>query len=241
VRSRNCHCGIVAHANCTRCGNGVCISHYSSESYVAPGFNTSFGRGKTLAEAAWMKGYWKTPREQYLCKSCRTADAKQHQLHVAQLSRPWPKTPFGQAMMGAAYGYVITEPALTYGQAVSEWLRLNRPLEDIAVRRLVRPEKFKQDKRRSRGSGSMIPAEYATDRYQGWAFPGTISVFTGHQMHTDAEIWSWGGTTYILPDGRALYEPTGSSHPASPARLIVEMARKLSTGLAWHGPPRGWE
>lgn len=239
MRRQNCHCGIVAHANCTRCGNGVCASHYSSETYVVPGFDTSFGQGKTLAEAAWGKGYWKASRQQYVCKDCRTADAEQHQREVR--ARRWRSDAFGQTIQAAVAGYVITEPRITYDQVVAAWIALNRPVENIAVRRLVRPERFKQDKRKRLGSGSLIPAEYATDRYRGWAFPGTISVFAGQQMRTDADIWEWKGTTYILPTGKVLYEPTSSKPSASPARLLVEMARKLCEGAqTWHGPPRGW-
>lgn len=249
MRRRNCYCGLKAHANCTRCGNGVCYMHYNDHDHSSAWFYRNWGQGETLAEAAYVRGYWSATRDLFLCKDCRDADGKRHSASVLQQSRGWQRDPFRFALSGATLGYVITKPGITYAQTIQSWLALNwQPIEVITVRRLTRPEK----RRMVRGVSEVSqPARYAEDRYHGWSFPRTICLNTGERTRQDAEVWSWSGTTDILTDGRVLQlgKPAAQLHSSAirailpPYRLIVEMARKmtLSRRIEWKGPMENWD
>jgi|GEM_PF-3713902 len=243
---RNCYCGVVAYVNCTRCREGVCQSHFQRQMPTINIFGTRYGQGKTLGDAAYSKGYWHAPKEPFICKNCRKNDGDMLRQQVISESAGWLKGPFNQALTAAASGYVITEPRLTYDQTVAEWLKLNQPLEDITIKRLVSPEAFKQRRGGRRGEGAKVPAQYSASRDYGWEFPGTVSVFSGHyQSHTDAAIWGWSGSTHILPNGKVFLNGDPAKRPIqlSPARLLVEMMRKLVSSdnkVTWLGPPRGW-
>jgi hypothetical protein len=233
MRRVNCYCGVVAHANCTRCGNGVCYMHHNDKEHSSAWFYRTWGQGKTLQEAAYVRGYWSAPRDRFLCKDCRDADGKQHGRQTIAQSRQWHRNPYLFAMQAASRGYVIAEPGFTLGQAIEAWLGFSwrPPIEDVTV------PKQPPGRRQLRGGA-------AEDRYQGWSFPNTIAT-EGWDARGESRVWSWTGRTDVLTDGRVLQLGKLATPPlyGGPHRIIVEMARKVyrARRQSWQGPPENWD
>ncbi|HKX23907.1 MAG TPA: hypothetical protein VJM46_01595 [Candidatus Saccharimonadales bacterium] len=221
----------------------MCHTHHRDHEHTSPWFYRNFGQGKTLAEAAYVRGYWSAPRDRFLCRGCRGRDGNQHSAQIVAKSKTWPRQDaFGFALSAACSGYVITEPGISYADVVKSWLQMNwQPIETIEITRLVRPAKT-----RRAGMGQrreVRPAQHTIDKFRGWSFPGTVQVMS-RNMHTDAEIWDWGGRTDILTNGHVLHMGQPAEVPLTGAtyRLIVEMARKmfLTRGHTWKGPQENW-
>jgi hypothetical protein len=242
VRTRNCYCGLVAHANCTRCGQGVCSQHHRDSEHNGAWFYRNYGQGKTLGDAAYVRGYWSAPSDRFLCKGCRARDGQTHRQQVLAQSRKWKRQdPFGFALTAATKGYVIAEPAISYPEVVRTWLQLNwQPVEVIFVPRLRRPAKLRRS-----GLGQKIvrPAEYVNDRFAGWSFPHTVLTH-GENMH-GISVSSWSDPTTILTNGQVLHSNKPADLPLTghAGRLIVEMGRKmfLDRGMTWTGPMENWD
>jgi hypothetical protein len=234
----------MAHANCTRCGNGVCYAHHNNHEHSSAWFWRDWGQGETLEAAAYLRGYWSASGERFICKDCRGADGRRHSTATLVQSREWPQDPFRFALSAASLGYVITQPGITYAQTVQAWASLGwQPIEEVTVPRLVRPEKRKRVRR---GVYEVTrPAQFVDDKYHGWVFPRTIRVNTGQVTRQEDEVWSWSGSTDILTDGRVLHLGKFAVQPYNGAthRLIVEMARKMSItrGIEWRGPAESWD
>ncbi len=240
MSNRNCHCGRVTAANCTRCGAGVCESHLQGQHYELRG-QREYGKGKTLAEAAYMRGYNHASTDRYLCNNCRAQDGRQHQQRVTAQSRGWQKDPFRFALSAACMGYVIEQPQLTYPQVVQSWIALRQPLERVVIGRVTRPATAPRRTRRGEKPGKA--PERTLDQHTGWVFERTVQV--EGRGYDDTVVWSWGQRTSILQDGRVFHGDQLASQPliGNPSRLIVEMARKLfvNGGKPWHGPPVEWD
>lgn len=246
MRRRNCYCGKIAAANCTRCGSAACQGHLDEVTKAVyrlrPPMAAAYFAGDTLARASYLRGYSKATREVFVCRDCRDHDGKLHQAKVARQSSTWRQEPLMFAMTAAATGYVITEPGVTYDGAIQGWFALSwQPIEDIVIPRLVRPEKRREVRR---GSYEVTrPARFANDRYRGWEFPNTAGV-EGIMPVTDATVISWSAPTAILTDGSIILRHK-ESVVGPTYRLVVEMARKMfitRDALArWQGPPENWD
>lgn len=242
MRRTNCYCGLLAHANCTRCGNGVCRNHREARDVHSPWERLDYGQGRTLAEAAYARGYWSAEVNVFVCRDCRDVDGKRHAQKIAAQSRGWQrKTRYAFALDAAAHGYVITE-GLTYEEAVQGWLSLNwQPVETIKRSRQTRPAKMRYVPRKGIYE-EVRPAEYTQDQYQGWEFRRTAGM-TDRTTITEMIYTSWSAHTLILTDGRVIVP---ESHPMRPPhRLIVEMSRKIfvtrGAMARWNGPEENWD
>lgn len=237
-----CYCGLKAHAYCTRCGAALCFAHHDDPDHRSVWLYRNWGGGKQIGEAAYVRGYWMASRDRILCRDCRHKDGEQHAAVVLQQSREWPQDPFRFALKAASLGYVLTEPGISYAQAVQSWLDLNwKPVEVVTTTRITQAEKGKW-----RGGIYRVtrPAQYAHDNHAGWSFPRTILQSVGHSTPQEDDPQRWSGTTDILTDGRVFHAGQPATRPLSGAvsPLILEMARKMhiTRGWEWKGPGENW-
>ncbi len=242
MNTNACYCGRAAHAYCTRCGAALCFMHHHDREHRSAWLYRNWGQGKTLAEAAHVRGYW-SAREGIVCKNCRRNDGEQHRSAIVQQSHEWLQDSFRFALTAASLGYVITEPGMAYAEVVQSWLNLKwQPTETITLSRLVRPEKSKR-----RGGRSVVTrqAEYARSSFPGWVFPRTVLQSLGHSTPQEDDPQRWIGVTKILTDGRVFQAGNLATQPLTGVthRLIVEMARKMAIarGKEWKGPEENWD
>lgn len=238
--TRNCFCGLVAAANCVRCGAGTCTEHMRSvKSRLRLHWQGDFGLGATLAEAAFDRGYRTAPADRFVCHTCRTEDARQHQRTVAL--KEWPKDPFGRALVAIVLGYLYLDIGLTRLQLAQGWIKLGvRPVA-VTVQRMIKGEK-PGGKTWYGGVRPSQLAQYVTETVAGWTFPGTVYVYTGSAPRTDRPIWKWADATTILPDGRVTPEYGGGRHPprhqlagSTPGLERLVVAPLPSPANAWAG------
>jgi hypothetical protein len=256
MAKRNCHCGMLSIANCVKCGNGTCNEHLNSLTrrvYRTPGC-ARFGYGKTLYDAAVMKGYMSKPLGAFVCHSCRLVDGYAYADQVAEESLRWSPDPLLRAFNAICRGIVHEDHGFGLWQLVDCWRQTPVPPGSVSTSYLKRPAR--NPVWTPFGRTPYRPAKTGYQRLQGWEFHGT---FTQSHEYTSGRLMgcryeSWSGSTIITTDGEVWHNGSGWSDSTQTSRskgdfaandllhLLVEMARQgvAHSAAPWQGPDRGW-
>jgi hypothetical protein len=250
VSRTNCYCGNVRDANCTSCGEGVCLEHKNKVEYACPDqleVRRSFGYGANLSEAAYHKGYWTVSKEIFQCASCRHKAGEATRARILRQSKAWPShsDPFNRAVVTIAHGLVHKDLEMPYGRIIDRWLKLGLPTEAFQTPYLIR--KMRLQRRTPFGTRPHRPAKMGASTHHGWTFPGTVSVeVDGIMQMLGTSSWQWIGVTHLRVDG-ALWQ-SGQEWASIPyegdaLHMLTAMSQKLVAhrGLSWQGPETSWK
>ena len=247
----NCWCGRVRTANCINCSLPVCQEHIgtfdneiSTALYSDPITHRvtrrTLGQGRTLAEAAYHKGYWLASRESYTCPSCRNASGRQYSEEILRKATGWEKRgAFGVAVNAARLGILYEQVSLTCSEIVDAWLSTCTPPENVSVVETIRPA---HSRRTITGRTKYSPERVRKLDFHGWVFAATalISIELTGPLSGITEA-RWCGTTTLRHDGALWINDVPQPKPccADPVRLISAMAEKLcrAKGAEWQGMP----